>query len=340
MKKVISAIIATFVMGIALPSFAADSAPVLNMNVRFMQSDAGTVAENRMSLHTVEISASQQVGEIGGSVLYRIADSASLAGVSTAKSYPVEAKAFYQSGAFKVTAGEQFVPFGFYKWNNLYNPFLDIPGQMGQIWDSDWGYLFTYNAKPVLIDLGYWNNAGELQTITGQLGALGNRRETAEKNTLTGRIGFDILSNLNLGASYMDGKVDMDGDLVALTTRKQWAIDTTWGIVPNLQAEAEYVNATFKSAANLENLDEKANYGLVQLKYDILKVPAPFNKISPIVQYSWLDPKGADKVTNWQEELYIKAGKNLGVFFQNVQQKVKGADTAKSYVLAFKYDFQ
>jgi len=238
MKKGIIPIIATFVMGIALPVLAADSAPVLNMNVRFMQSDMGTVAENRMSLHTVEISASQQVGDIGGSVLYRIADSSGVTGTTAAKSFPVEAKAFYQTGSHKFTMGEQFVPFGIYKWNNLYYPYGDMPGQMGQIWDSDWGYLYTYNAKPVLIDLGYWNNAGEQQLYPGQLGAAGTRRETAEKNTFTGRVGYDILSNLNLGASYMDGKVDMDGDNFALTTRKQWAVDTTWGIVPNLQLQA------------------------------------------------------------------------------------------------------
>jgi len=340
MKKVISAIVASFVMGIALPVLAADSAPVLNMNVRFMQTDGGTQAENRMMLHTVEISASQQVGNIGGSVLYRIADSSSVAGASVARSYPVEAKAFYQSGSYKFTMGEQFVPFGIYKWNNMYNPFLDIPGAMGLNWDSDWGYLFTYNAKPVLIDLGYWNNAGELQTYAGLMSNGMNRRETAEKNTITGRIGYDILSNLNIGASYMNGKVDMDSDTFALTTRKQWAIDTTWGIVPNLTAEAEYVNLSLKSAANLENLDEKANYGLVQLKYDIVKVPAPFNKISPVLQYSWLDPKGGTKVKNYQEELWVKAGKNLDVFFQNVQTKIAGTPDDKKYVLAVKYSFQ
>jgi len=78
----------------------------------------------------------------------------------------------------------------------------------------------------------------------------------------------------------------------------------------------------------------------LQLKYDILKVPTPFNKISTVFEYSWLDPKGGTKINNYQEELWVKAGKNLDVFFQNIQQKSSGVQTAKSYVLAVKYSFQ
>jgi len=362
MKKLISAIIATFVVGIALPVLAADSAPVLNMNVRFMQTDNGTQAENRMMLHTVEIAASQQVENIGGSVIYRIADTTD--SIKSGKNYPVEAKAFFTEGAFKVTAGLQFVPFGIYKWNNMYNPFADVPGQLGMSWDSDWGYLATYDAKPVKLDLGYWNNAGELLTMPGLLPGLkatvvggittaytltqGIARETAEKNTFTGRIGWDILSNLNLGASFMSGKVDMDANSLALTKRQQWALDATWGIVPNLTAEAEYVGASFKSGLGIENaagINNKDNYGLLQLKYDIVKVPNPFNRISPILQYSWVNDKDRitltnTKIKNYQEELWVKAGKNLDVFFQNVQQKQTNVATNKYYAIAVKYSFQ
>ncbi len=331
MKKLIGLLAATFAMGIALPVLAADSQPELNMNVRFMQTDIGTQAENRMQLHVVEISAAQQIDNIGGSVLYRIGDSSN-AGIGTPKeSYPVEAKAFYQAGSFKFTGGLQFVPFAIYKWNNMYNPFLDIPGQNGQSWDSDWGYLLSYDSKPLLIDLGWWDGAGEF-IVAG--------RESAEKNTFTGRIGYDILSNLNLGFSYMNGKVDTDGDSLALAKKKLWAVDTTWGIVPNLQLEAEYMDYDISSPAAIENADMDGNIGLIQLKYDIVKVPAPFNKISPVLQYSWNDPKGGVKTKNYQEELWIKAGKNLDIFWQNVQEKVPGTDTDKGYVLAVKYSFK
>ncbi|MFA6447975.1 MAG: hypothetical protein WCX65_00765 [bacterium] len=335
MKKAISAIIATIVMGAALPVLAADSAPVLNMNVRFMATTDNNVtgttilpAENRMSLHTVELTAKQEVDNIGGYLQYRIADQSYTAplGKAASESYPVEAKAYYTSGAFKVSGGLQFVPFGIYKWNNLYNPFLDIPGKMGQIWDADWGILGTYDAKPLLIDLGYWTNAGE---------TLG--RETAEKNTYTGRIGYNFLSNLNAGFSYLNGKVDRNADAVALTTRKEWALDSTWGIIPNLQLSGQYVDY---SLGDTEIAKADGNYGAIQLKYDIVKVPSPLNRITPVLQYSWNDVKNGVKTKNYQEELWIKAGKNLDVFFQYAQEKVPTVDTDKKGVIAVKYSFQ
>jgi len=348
MKKIISAIIATFVMGIALPSFAADSAPVLNMNVRFQQiKDNSGIrnypVESRISLHAVEITASQEVDNIGGVLQYRFADQTFPSTVkgndeSNPKNYPVEAKAYIKSGNFKLTGGLQFVPFGIYKWNNVYNPFLDIPGSKGMIWDSDWGVLGTYNAKPVLIDLGYWQGAGELfKSATGAY-----TREKAEKDTFTGRIGYDILSNLNAGFSYMTGKVDMLPATInaeALTKKEMWAVDTTWGIVPNLQLEAEYVDYGFKAGTQLATKVD-GNIGLVQLKYDILKVPGALNKISPVLQYSWDDIKDGIKTKNYQEELWFKAGKNLDVFLQFVQTKVPNVDDAKCTVLAVKYAFQ
>jgi hypothetical protein len=353
MKKLFGLLTATFVMGIALPVLAASSQPELHLNVRFLQTDDNTYnnsqAENRMQFHTVELTASQQVDNIGGSLYYRIADAVN-SGFAANESYPVEAKVFYQSGAYKLTGGLQFVPFGIYQWNNLYVPFADIPGEKGHIWDSDWGYLFTYNSKPLLIDLGWWDDAGETQVVPGTIG-----RETPEKNTFTGRIGYDILSNLNLGLSYMNGSVDIDPvnidippatyyiyDNSAQTKKKQWAVDTTWGIVPNLQAEAEYVDYSFKSA--LENVDADGNFGLVQLKYDILKVPSPLNKVSLVGQYSWGDESDkltntSSKTKNYQEEIWFSAGKNLDIFWQNIQEKVPG-NTEKYYYLAFMYSFQ
>jgi len=336
MKKAISAIIATIVMGAALPVLAADSAPVLNMNVRFMATTDNNVngttilpAENRMSLHVIELTAKQEVDNIGGYLQYRIADQsyAAPAGKAASESYPVEAKAYYKSGAFKVAGGLQFVPFGIYKWNNLYNPFLDIPGKMGQTWDADWGVLGTYDAKPVLIDLGYWTNAGEL---------LGTR-ETAEKNTITGRIGYDILSNLNFGLSYLNGKVDKNADCVAGTKKKEWALDSTWGIIPNLQVNGQYVDYSF---GDTEIAKVDGNFGSLQLKYDIVKVPSPLNKITPVLQYSWNDVKNGAKTKNYAEELWVKAGKNLDVFFQYSQEKTPNVDTDKKGVIAVKYSFQ
>jgi hypothetical protein len=346
MKKVISAIIATFVMGMALPILAADSAPELHMNVRFAQNtysgNGSTMtlpAESRVGLHVVEISAAQEVDNFGGYVLYRLGDQNGVGGAN----YPVEAKAYYKSGDFKVTEGLQFVPFGVYKWNNLYNPFLDIPGQAGFIWDSDWGTLVNYNAKPVNIDLGYWMGAGT-RFNTNALLAAGTapqlRNESAEKNTFTGRIGWDILKNLNAGASYLTGKSDQDFDGIALTSKKVWALDTTWGIVPNLQFEAEY--AGYKYGVQ-EVAADKGDLGLIQLKYDILKVPAPLNKITPVIEYSWLKDKTSGfKITNYQEELWVKVAKNLDVFTQFMQEKynVAGAKTDKRGVLAVKYTFQ
>jgi hypothetical protein len=362
MKKAISAIIAAFVMGIALPSLAQTSGPELHMNVRFAGNTysgngaAATLpAESRVGLHVVELSAAQEVDNFGGYVLYRLGDQGQTAGVKAAN-YPVEAKVYYKTGDFKVTEGLQFVPFGVYKWNNLYNPFLDVPGQMGMIWDSDWGTLVNYNAKPVNIDLGYWMGAGTTFNTNAQLIAKTTpqlRQESAEKNTFTGRIGWDILKNLNAGASYMDGKVDKNYDGIALSKKKVWALDTTWGIVSNLQIEAEYAgykmgdepaNALSTPAVGAYTAT-KGDLGLIQLKYDILKVPAPLNKISPVIEYSWLkDKTSGTKITNYQEELWFKVAKNLDIFTQFMQEKYHNiagkTETDKRGVLAVKYTFQ
>jgi hypothetical protein len=359
MKKAISAIIAAFVLGVALPSLAADSGPELHMNVRFMDNTysgngptMSQPAESRVQLHVIEVSAAQEVDNFGGYVLYRLGDQGVTPAASSPKSnYPVEAKVYYKTGDFKVTEGLQFVPFGVYKWNNLYNPFLDIPGQAGFIWDTDWGTLVNFNSKPVNIDLGYWMGAGtryntDLQLTNGTTPQL--RQESAEKNTFTGRIGWDILKNLNAGASYMTGKVDLGGgvagayDGIALSTKKVWALDTTWGIVPNLQLEGEYAGYKY---GNQEVAADKGDLGLIQLKYDILKVPAPLNKISPVIEYSWLkDKTSGTKITNYQEELWFKVAKNLDIFTQFMQEKYHNiagkTETDKRGVLAVKYTFQ
>jgi len=368
MRKALGLLIGTFVMGIALPIFAADNAPVLSMNVRFLNTDDRTQAENRNSLHVLEITASQEVDNIGGLVTYRIGNQSSeLTGnmAATEQSYPVEVKAWIKSGAHKVTVGDQFVPFAIYKWNNLYSPFLDVPGQLGRIWDADWGMLYTYDAKPVKLDLGYWNNSGEQFTrrnVYGTDGAtlLGTiERENAEKNTITARLGYDILSNLNAGISYMNGKEDIDGICPAGSAQtncadskiKQWAIDTTWGALSNLQLEAEYVDFDRTSGIDKENQNDDGNYGLLQAKYDITKVPAPLNKISFVLEYSWLKTtdnipavSSTMKVKNFNEEIWIKAGKNLDFFWQNMQQKYSDSantqfGTDKCNYFAVKYTF-
>jgi hypothetical protein len=362
MKKAISILIATFVMALAIPLLAAETTPELHMNFRFVDNTySGTqpsqvTAENHMTLHVVEVSAAQEYDNIGGYILYRLGDQGVTSAASAPRSsYPVEAKVYYKTGGFKISEGLQFVPFGIYKWNNLYNPFLDIPGQAGMIWDSDWGTLVNYNAKPVNIDLGFWTNAGTTYNTNTQLLAKTTpqiRKESAEKDTFTGRIGVDILKNLNAGASYLDGKVDNNYDGIALATKKVWALDTTWGAVANLQLEAEY--AGYKYGAEAANplavapagaavAADKGDLGLIQLKYDITKVPGPLNKITPVIEYSWLHDKTSGlKVKNYQEELWIKAGKNLDFFPQFMQEKYNtpGAKTDKRGVLAFKYSFQ
>jgi len=281
------------------------------------------------------------------------------------QSYPVEAKAWIKEGANKLTLGYQFVPFGIYKWNNLYNPFLDVPGQIGRIWDADWGALYTYDAKPLNLNIGYFDNSGEqfgtrkVYTETAGVTTLAQtmRRENAEKNTFAARLGYDILSNLNVGVSYMNGYTDEDLDILSLaqTKNKSWAIDSTWGIVPNLQFEAEFAGFKQDSPAVEEGTDSDGNYGLAQLKYDILKVPAPLDKISLVLEYSWLKndddtvtPTDSFKIKNYQEEISFKVSKNLDIFFQNVQQKYSDSllpagtsfVTDKFNYLAVKYSFQ
>lgn len=305
-----------------------------SMNVRFLETDNGTKGENRWGLHAVEMSVSKEVDNIGGLVTYRLADSQ---GAITAnnQSYPVEAKVYYKFGkASKLTGGLQFVPFAIYKWNNLYNPFMDTPGENGMIWDADWGALYTYDAKPILLDIGFWDNGGETNLPNG---------ESPEKNTLTARIGYDILPNLNLGASVLDGQVDLvSPDIVGddRTNRQMWALDATWGIVPNLVGEAEYVSYDL---GDDEGMGGEGDLGLLQMKWDILKVPAPLNKISLVGQYSWNDPDGDNKTQNFQEEIVFQAGKNLSIFVQNIQEKYDDNnpatdDTMKCHYIAFKYN--
>lgn len=338
--KTVLGILVSFAIAFAFSAtvFANDPADMdFHMNVRFAQTDNGTTGESRWGLDCVELSAAKEVDNIGGSLTYRIADTSGTLAVynGITQSYPVEAKVYYKFGAAsKVTAGLQLVPFAIYNWNNLYNPFLDIPGQNGLIWDADWGFLYTYSAKPLLIDVGWWDNAGEIGIGTN---------ESPEKNTASARVGYDLLSNLNVGASFMEGDVDLVGVIPAdlfnevKTERTLWALDTTWGIVPNLTAEAEYVNYDLSAD---EGGAVDGDIGLIQLKYDIVQVPSPLNKISLVGQYSWNDPNltGVAKTTNYQEEIWVQAGKNLSVLWQNVQEKIAGGNAVKSHVLAFKYD--
>lgn len=328
MKK---SLVITSVLAMALAfSTIAKAEADFHMNSRFLWTDNQSEAENRMGLHVVEFTAAAEVDNIGGSLIYRLGDTKNAAGTgaATTQSYPVETKAYIKFGEqknHKIAAGLQFVPFAIYKWNSLYNPFLDKPGQLGMIWDSDWGVLYTYNAKPILLDLGYWQNAGERHVAM----------ETPEKNTITARLGYDVLSNLNLGASFMVGKSDEDADTFADTKRTLWALDGTWKTLSNLQLQGEYVDFDMNDK---EGAEADGDFGLLQVKYDINKVPAPLNMVSFVLQYSWLDAEGAAKEKNYQEEIWVKAGKNLDIFWQNVQEKVPGVDTNKYSVIAFKYN--
>lgn len=332
MKKVL-AIFATFVMAFAFSAtvFAAGHPENLDMddfhmNVRFWNTDNGTQGENRWSLHVVEFSADQQVGDFGGSLKYRIQDEIGTGGLSnTAQSYPVHALVYYNTGPHKFSLGLQAVPFGIYKWNNLYHPLLDMPGRMGQIWDHDWGLLYTYNQKPVLLNVGYFDNSGEAYSVG----------EGSEKNTITLRLGYDILANWNLGLSYLDG------DTTNGTTKyRKWAIDTTWGIVPNLALNAQYVDyRDHGSYANTVNGigalgTDDGKYGAIQLKWDIVKVPAPIDGLSFVLQASGDNPKatGASTVKQYQEEIILKMAKNLAFFWQNVQEKVSDAQIGRAHV--------
>ena len=333
MKKVLGiAIAAVFVMAFAISAYAQDL-PNVHMNIRFWHTDncasvaGGTdCSTSRWSLHAVEISADQEVDNIGGSLIYRIDDEGGSGNPAfdnaDAISYPVEMKVYIKGGPHKLALGLQGVPFGIYKWNNLYHPLLDVPGQMGQLWDRDWGLLYTYNEKPVLLDIGYFDNAGE---TTGN--------EGGEKNTFTIRLGYDILPNWNLGVSYLDGDstATVDGDT------KKWAVDTTWGIVPNLALNAQYVDYD-DTMSYASGAADDGDYGAVQLKYDIVKVPAPLNKISLVGQYSWDDPKNGEKDKQYQEEIVLQAGKNLSIFWQNVQDKQAGRNAIKYHYLAVKYN--
>jgi len=338
-----------------------------SMNVRFLQTDNGTKGENRWGLHCVEMSVSKEVENVGGAVTYRLADtSGQIKSVDSdadgtvdvaenqgkVQSYPVEAKVYYKFGAAsKVAAGLQFVPFGIYKWNNLYVPFADIPGQFGLVWDADWGFLYTYDAKPLLIDAGWWDNAGEVNLPGRPAGA-----EGAEKNTISARVGYDLLPNLNVGASYLNGSVDVmpvaltvpaTADDNIRTDRTLWAIDSTWGIVPNLTAEAEYLN--YKMSEDEGNVDPTTgmtvgaagNVGLLQLKYDVVKVPSPFNKVSFVLEYSFDRPDNAaafgSKTTNLQEEIWVQVAKNLSIFWQNVQETQDDNNPATSDTNKFDY---
>lgn len=340
MKKTF-VIISVFALALTFSTFAKAADDNFHMNVRFMQTDAQDTnlnpvrgaPEARMSLHVVELKAATEVDNIGGAVIYRLNDERAEVTNDSSQSYPVNAYVYVKGGPHKFTAGLQFVPFAIYKWNNLYNPFLDLPGQQGLIWDFDWGYLYTYDEKPVKLDIGYWDNEG------------GNFMENAEKNTITLRLGYDILSNWNLGVSYMDGNEDLDGDSTALTDRSAWAIDTTWKPLSNLQIQAEYVDYDKDDEETGVGNDMDGDLGLLQVKYDIVKVPAPLNKISLVVQYSWLDQSVGNlslgKTKNYQEEIWLQVAKNCHIFWQNRQEKYPsdwGQDTAKDHVLAIKYN--
>ncbi|HOC91318.1 MAG TPA: hypothetical protein PKH33_02995 [bacterium] len=345
MKK---SLVITSVLAMAMAfSTIAKAEADFHMNSRFWYTDKdGTSGENRMGLHVVEFSAAAEVDNIGGNLTYRIADTVNAAGgAANTQSYPVETKAYIKFGEqknHKITAGLQFVPFAIYKWNNLYHPFLDKPGQMGAIWDADWGALYTYNAKPILLDLGYWQNGGERMNryVTEDAAStfVNIYTEDAEKNTITARLGYDVLSNLNLGASYMTGKIDQIAGDDLYTKRNLWALDGTWKALSNLQLSGEYVDFDMNDK---EAAEAEGDFGLLQVKYDINKVPAPLNMVSFVLQYSWLDVDGMDKLKNYQEQIWVKAGKNLDIFWQNVQdEQIDNAGDKykeKFHYIAFKY---
>ncbi len=147
-------------------------------------------------------------------------------------------------------------------------------------------------------------------------------------------MGYDVLSNLNLGASYMTGKTDEVAGDDLYTKRNLWGIDGTWKALSNLQLSGEYVDFDMNDK---EAAEAEGDIGFLQVKYDISKVPAPLNMLSFVLQYSWLDVDGMGKEKNYQEEIWLKAGKNLDIFWQNVQEKVPGVDTNKYHYIAFKY---
>ena len=354
MKKAL-VIISVFALALTFSTFAKAADDMdFHMNVRFWHTDIENSttglgqSEGRMSLHVVEFSAAKEVDNFGANLKYRIADQVGGGYNNSNQSYPVEAKVYYKNGAHTAALGLQFVPFAIYKWNNLYHPFLDIPGQLGRIWDADWGLLYTYDAKPVKLDIGIWDNAGEEFPSTRLLATntvLAVQREAMEKNTITLRLGYDILSNWNLGFSYMDGDIEWGTANIADTDLSTWAVDTTWTPLSNLKLTAEFVDYDVEKDTTT---DVNGDYGLAQIKYDIVKVPAPLNKISFVLQYSWLDATVGNvsqgKIKNYQEEIWLQVGKNLHIFWQNVQEKyptamtAAGAETDKYHYLAIKYN--
>ncbi|HOO55196.1 MAG TPA: hypothetical protein PLN69_00100 [bacterium] len=345
MKKVFT-LIAVLAIAISFTTMAKAADDMdFHMNMRFWNTDNGNQAENRWSLHTVEFSAAKEVENFGGFVKYRLSDQLGNDASSSNQSYLVGANVYYKSGMHKVTLGLQFVPFGIYEWNNLYHPCLDIPGAMGKIWDADWGVLYTFDDQRFKLDIGYWDNSGEAGLPGGvNINGTNMEREPDEKNTITLRAGYDILPIWNLGVSYLDGSADLDdvaGNL-ADTESTMWAIDTTVTPYKNLFFEAEYVDYDYDDGEGMEN---DGDFGLVQVRYDILKVPAPLDMIQLVGQYSWLDPSfggvGQGKIKNYQEQIRFKIAKNLNIFWQNVQEKYPsawGQDTDKYHYFAVKYD--
>lgn len=329
MKKAL-VILTVLAVSLAYSTLAmAAGTPDVHMNVRFMHNTNGSTENNRWSLHVVELTASQEIENIGANLIYRLNDAGATG------DYPVNANVYIKSGPHKLTAGLQFVPFALYKFNNLYMPLVDIPGQMGQCWDFDWGFVYSYDAKPILINAGWMDNGAEIMTAG----------EQAESNTIVGRFGYDILSTWNIGVSYLNEAGTGD--------RTKYAVDTTWEVVPNLTTNAQYVvyedHYSVADAALVANNSGK--YGSLQLKYDILKVPAPIDGVSLVAQYSFDDSDTVvapsltgNKVQNFQEEIIVNVAENLTIFWQFVQEKrndpngVGGIPVNKYHYLAVKYN--
>lgn len=324
MKKAL-VILTVFAIAFAYSTLAmAAGTPDVHMNVRFIHSDQtlaqGGGTTNRMQLHVVELKASQEVENVGGSLIYRF---------NSAADYPVNANVYIKSGAHKLTGGLQFVPFGIYNWNNLYNPLLDIPGQMGQIWDFDWGLVYSYDAKPVLLKAGWFDNGASDGFTIG---------EQAESDTLVLRLGYDIVSSWNVGVSFLNGESN------SVKTTK-YGVDTTWGITPALSMNGQVISYQDGYSIAQAALGD-GYYGHMQLKYDITNVPAPLNGVSLVTQFSFdkaihtlAGAEATELHKNFQQQISIKVAENLTIFWQFIQDIGDVANTSdKDHLLAVKYD--
>jgi len=330
-----------------------ESKTVLSANLRWFYSDDGlgrictwpnAAAPrnefNHLSLHAIEIQAKKEYKKVGAEFIYRFNQGAD---------FLVNGYVYYKNGGHLVRAGQFFVPFGLYMWQDLslYNPFLSVPGSLGYAWDFDWGLGYTYtdsNPSHLKIELGYFLN----DAASGQLdGALGGKAD--EKDTFSGRISVDAVAkpyvNWNIALSYMNGKLMGVDPVVAGSdaSKNVWAIDTAvvWGKTNKAAVRGEY--ADYKEAFNMLNGVSDGKFGLIELQYDILKVKEPFNKVSLIAAYSYDDPEGANNMTtDTQEEIVVTVCKNLSAFlqFDQVEQDITATVSHKIHrsTLWFKYN--